>query len=956
MRYTFLLLTLSGILLSGLSYGQYYQTGQDPASIRWNQIKTGKYTIIYPQSFGENGEEFARSVARSRERINNLFTERRSRIPIVLHSFSSLSNGYVSWSPRRMEMYPSPDQNAIPGNQFDLLNIHELTHVGEMEALNKGFTHVMNIFLGEQFTGAISSMLPLWYLEGNAVFSESLLTSSGRGRSPSFQKQIKAVITGSDQYYKYDKILNGSFRDFVPDHYQSGYYMTTWAILKHDPKIWNKVLSFTGEVPFTVNPVNISLRKNIGLTKRELFREAFDTLRSEWMKNSVNSLTYTILNRDKRGDYVNYYSPVITGDSLLAVKTSLSESTRIIIIDRSGREKVLHNTGYLYPYLISYGGNKIVWIESRPDPRWENRDYSIIRVLDIKKGNVHNLSFHTRYMAASISADGNKVAAIENTADNKNNLIILDSQTGNILKTISSPANTYIQRPRWSDDNERITVLYVDDNGEGIMAFSPASGKWETLIKSDKSDLQSAFLNKDNLYYVSSANGIDNIYEKTAEGLSRLTSSRYGVSDPVIRGDSIIFSDYGRDGNSICISSLEEKVNLKEAVTARYLIDKFEEIPEDSRIPSEETEFKVEPYRKWEHMFRFHSWMPFYADIKEFQADPGSIKPGFTIMSQNTLSTLITTLGYEYREGYNAFHSSISWQGQYPVYRTQIDYGFIPDIVGNPFNYTSGFRFSNEISVPLNFSRGYMCQYIMPALSIDYSNNVYTTASGNDDAGQTSITARLYISNSSRSALRDIHPKWAQTIDLNYLSHPFDNILGPTAFLKTSFYFPGLFRNNSLRLRFESENQKHTRYVFRNRISFPRGFSSVAYPTGYHNIISDELNLISAEYAFPFAYPDFNISSLLYLKRLRGNLFYDYASGRGNRYYTFSDDNVKIKLNQGTDTFKSFGFEALADFHIFRIPFMISGGVQTAWKDFTHGPVFNVLFNIDLYGFSIGQP
>ena len=68
--------------------------------------------------------------------------------------------------------------------------------------------------------------------------------------------------------YKYDKIVNGSFRDFIPDHYQSGYQMVTWALAKYDPQIWNKVLNFTAEQPFTVNPVNISLSKSAGLTKK----------------------------------------------------------------------------------------------------------------------------------------------------------------------------------------------------------------------------------------------------------------------------------------------------------------------------------------------------------------------------------------------------------------------------------------------------------------------------------------------------------------------------------------------------------------------------------------------------------------------------------------------------------------------------------------------------------------
>jgi hypothetical protein len=174
--------------------------------------------------------------------------------------------------------------------------------------------------------------------------------------------------------------------------------------------------------------------------------------------------------------------------------------------------------------------------------------------------------------------------------------------------------------------------------------------------------------------------------------------------------------------------------------------------------------------------------------------------------------------------------------------------------------------------------------------------------------------------------------------------------------MKTSFYFSGIFRDNSLRIRLESENQRHDKYMFRNRISFPRGFSNVDYPKGYHNIISDRLNFASADYAFPLAYPDFNISSLFYLKRLRGNLFYDYAKGKINRYYTFQNDELNILVNKGTDTFRSFGSEAMADFHLFRIPFMISGGVQTAWKDLGKAPVVNVLFNFDLYGFSIGKP
>ena len=84
---------------------------------------------------------------------------------------------------RRMELYPTPEQNTIPLAPEKQLAIHELAHVFQMESLNQGFSKAMSFLFGEQFTGIVSSLLPLWFLEGDAVFAESVLTESGRGRS-----------------------------------------------------------------------------------------------------------------------------------------------------------------------------------------------------------------------------------------------------------------------------------------------------------------------------------------------------------------------------------------------------------------------------------------------------------------------------------------------------------------------------------------------------------------------------------------------------------------------------------------------------------------------------------------------------------------------------------------------------------------------------------------------------
>ncbi len=957
MRHTLSFVFLLLLSLKNVS-GQYYNTGQDPASLRWKHIQTAKFDVIYPENYGQKGIDFARILDDSYSRMSSLFPTSKRRMPVVIHNFSTRSNGYVAWGPRRMELYPAPDQDAIPGNQNRLLSIHETTHVFEIEALNRGFSKVMSLFLGEQFTGAVSALLPLWYLEGNAVFTETLLSASGRGRNPSFQRELKAIAIDRGNY-KYDKILNGSFRDHIPDHYKTGYQMTTWAMVRHDPSIWNKVLEFTGEQPFTLNPVNISLRKNAGLTKKRLYKETFDTLKNIWTKEVSGARSYEILNPQKHGKYINYYSPLLIGsDSIVAIKTSLSSTPGLVLIT-GGKEKVFHRTGYMYPMQTSFGGEKILWVEDRPDIRWENRDFRIIRLLDLKTGRTTSLKNRTRYLSASISPDGAKIAAIENTPENENKLVILDSRKKSVLISASTPGNSDIQRPQWSSDGKKITVIYLTEEGEGIMVYTPSNNSWSTLLKAGTADLQSSFLTNDTLFFVSSSSGTDNIWISTDDGSHQITNSAFGVRDVTAKGSKILFSNYSSAGNNVCTIAANTMAVDPVPREQQDIIDRFDKSVISESTPGKEN-YEPEPYRKWKHLFRFHSWMPFYADIDKIQTDPLSIRPGLTLMSQNTLSTLTTTLGYEYtKDKQHIFNSELTWYGWYPIINAKVNYGYRPAVVTTePLTIQPGLRVAGDVSLPFSFSSGYFNQYLRLTLNAEYSNNVYPLSQGKYDFGQTEITGRIYFSNYSRSALRNIYPRWAQTIDINRVSAPFDKeIFGSSSFIRTAFFFPGFFTDHGLKIRLNGEIQKTSKFLFPNRVSFPRGFNNVFYPEGYHNIISDKLGLVTADYVFPVVYPDFNLASLVYLKRIRAGLFFDQAWGTGNRYYTVNDQGrlVQSAYHKYTETFRSYGVELLADFHVLRIPFMISGGVQAAWRSTKELPLVSAVFNMDLYGFSIGR-
>ena len=130
----------------------------------------------------------------------------------------------------------------------------------------------------------------------------------------------------------------------------------------------------------------------------------------------------------------------------------------------------------------------------------------------------------------------------------------------------------------------------------------------------------------------------------------------------------------------------------------------------------------------------------------------------------------------------------------------------------------------------------------------------------------------------------------------------------------------------------------------------------ISFPRGYKDIISTKINFLSADYVFPLLYPDFNIASLLYVKRIRAGLFYDYASGTDNYHFNVLVNNqYSTVFHQGNETFSSYGVDLLSDFHLFRIPFMISAGVEASWFKQGRSQVFEFLFNMNLFGMNIGR-
>ncbi len=969
MKKCIILLILS-LLLPARAVAQYYDTGQDPASFRWLQISTPHFRIIYPDDFGDEAFRYARLLEESFEELSLLYPGVKMNIPVIIHNHSMQSNGYVSWAPRRMELYPLPGQDNLPMHPASQLTVHETTHFLQLGSLNsRGFGRALRYLIGEQAVGLSALEIPAWALEGDAVYAETATSLSGRGRSNAFIRGARDLALRPEGIYGYDKMISGSYRNFTPDHYVFGYLMMNHLRTTH-PGAWAEVYK-TASTGFHDNPVNAELKKETGLTKKRLYDSAFASLESNWKEMMPGNVRdYTSLSVSNKRDYISHFTPHRMADGrIITLRTSMADPSRFIITDAEGvKEQNITTTGYIYPYIFSFSGNTIVWAEQYPDIRWDNRDYSVIKRLDLPGGTVTAVTRKSRYTAPDLSPDGRTIVAVSTTPEMLCSLVFLDSQTGEVLMNLVPPDNIILQRPAWSSDGSAVTVVTLGEKGEGIRTYRPVGKKWTVNMQESVTDIVQAELHNDTLFFLAQGDGSDNIYRIAGEGAAeRITGSRFGISGFTVSGSELLFSDYTTSG--FVIASEKTYATAGPAFTSGHEIfppvapitgraEGIEPAPvasAGSDAASDADNGKIlisgpRPYSKAAHLFSLHSWFPFYADLDEISSDPTTVRPGLTLFSQNHLSTLISNLGYEYTDGNHYLHSGITWKGWHPVIDADVTWGGDQLITRDssvsqlPEDIGRDMQLNLNIYDQMWFAHGKFRQMLMPAVYINYRNR-FTWVSGENrfDSDILNVTGRLYFSNTFRTAYRDINPKWGQVIDLRLTTTPWDTKLyNNRSYVRTMFFFPGILPNHSLALKAGWENQGPARkLLYRNSIPWPRGFNS--------NIVAEKLFSFSADYTMPLFYPDLAAGSFFYLKRIRGSLYYDYTRGESVHDYE------NRTFTAGAERYSSLGPELMADFYLLRLPFEMSAGIRAGYIPQENRYFINGAFSVNIYGTVLGR-
>jgi hypothetical protein len=933
--------------------GQFYSQGEDPSSVKWEKIQTDNFKLVYPKGFYEEANRFANLLEFYRPSASYTLKNLPAKIPVVIHNRSVRSNGFVSWAPKRMEIVALPDQGHYNQDWFELLALHEYRHVVQVDKFRQGMTRGLSWIFGEMIIGATSAYMTQWFLEGDAVVTETALSSKGRGRLPSFDMELRAVNLDSTQRFSYDQVFMGSYKYAVPDHYQYGYHMVSYARCKEGPDFWNGAIDYSARNPYLLAPLSLYSMKRTGMNREKLYGKAMDSIRHIWqgeIKEPGKSDCTTVISKPAR-HYLQYKWPQPLSDkSIIALKTGIDLLDQIVCIDSSGKEKKLLEIGTSTELNLSASDRLVVWDEIVGDPRWEGRSYSVIKSFDIPAGKEKTLTRKTRYFSPELLSDESKIVTVEADIENHYFLVVLQYPDGKLLHRIPAPGNKTLQYPEWLNNHQ---VLLIGFNGKekSIEMVNTVTGEWKTLFHAGMMDIAEPAGWKDFILFRASYNGIDNIYAIEPKGtVFQITSAPLGAFYPSVTRDSIhlVYSSYTPNGFELV------KIRLD---TSRWIRlprqdDSALHFPWTEKLKEQETEIQERvddipyrfydktPYRKAAHLFKFHSWLPFYLGMDEnnLSLDYKTLKPGFMLFSQNLLSTALTTLSYRYDDGYHIFRPSFTFRGWYPVFNFTAEIGgpvtvlpYPEDIEGLEIR-TGRREFTAKTYIPLFFSQNRYYKLIQPQLEYEWSNTLYYNEIFKSGIGF--LHSRLFLYRYLRYTYRDLYPKWGQFFTFTFTGSPGDEEqFGKMGAAQASLYFPGIGIHHSFNIYAGYQKQ------------WPRHFylpvNNIVFPRGYVSYVSEEITRFSANYSFPFLYPERSLSWLLYIKRLKANLFFDLSYGK----------NIQ-KIRNGlrepyTGRFSSTGIEIFMDLHLFRIIFPLQAGFRYSYLPMERSHDVELLFSVN---------
>jgi hypothetical protein len=857
--------------------------GGNPSSIKFFQINTDSVRIIFPKPLEKEAKEVAWIVHELYKTNPAPLGNKLRKFDIVLQNQTTQSNAYVSIAPYRSEYCMMPPLDNITDGSIPWhlsLAVHEHRHMEQFANFNRSVPKLLNVFLGQEGTAlGFGAVVPNWFFEGDAVWQETMVTRQGRGRFPNFFNAYRSIWQ-SNQSYNFMKLRNGSFRHFVPNHYDLGYLLVGYGREKYGNDFWKKITEDAVDYKGLFYPFQRAIKKQTGLKYKTFVNDAFSFFKGQMNVNDGDVLKdMTPVSKIEKYNVSNYKYPYIMKDgSTLVLKSSYRQIPVWVRINERGEEIKLRVKDIAEDRYYSYNNGKVIYTAYQPHERWGWKEYSNLKLWDIETNKITQISSRSRLFMPDVNENGTLIVAMQYNDQMMCNLAVLPT-VQNPKTIILENKNKYVYTyPKFADDH---TIIAAVRNRKGEMSIieTDTSGTREKQLTTfSNTPISYIQVKGDSVFFTATQKLGDALYllRRSTGELFKVLQLPNGAYQPhvnIISGTFLI-TTFTSDGVRLLKKNLSDvalqKVDQLDPLPELYfsaksftssanLVDKVQELP-----------VAIKPYKKTFRLLNIHSWRPIIAEPDY----------GLTLFSENVLNTFVCEYNYNYNrnEGFHRAGASLVYGGFFPLLRGGFEHTWNRNeidennkkISWNQTNINAGF------SLPLNFSQGRTFKLLTFNSSFNAEQLNYTgvTSTFKENERFNYLSNSFSFIHQSQKAYQQIFPKWAQTFRVQY-RRTASGTLGNQFYANAGFYLPGLLRNQHLVLFGTVQSRDTLRGGrFTNSFPFARGYNAVNFPRTFR---------LSANYHFPIAYPDFGFANLLYILRIRGNAFYDYTRGRSLR-------------------------------------------------------------------------
>ncbi len=938
---------LCALALHGEATAQYYSWGADPAHLKWQRIKTDDVQVIYPDTIDAVARRTLHFIDAVHGDIGYGFRYSALNIPFVMHPENMSSNGLVMWMPKRIEFINVPSVDGFSMPWVKQLVAHEYRHAVQYNNLNQKVIKGLSYVLGQQGSAVGLALLPLYIIEGDAVMCETQMSSYGRGVQPSFTMEYRALGREVLSRKNFDRWVCGSYLNHTPDYYQMGYQMTSYTYNRYNKNIWDDVVDYAVRRPYTITTTHFALKKYYGIDMTDIFHQTFSELNDFWDSIPKQENSLEVIVPIDTTNYTTYSHPiwVESRNSVVALKQDYASPSRFVEVDQSGAERKISHTGVISTRPTEADG-RIWWSEYRQSVAYGEKVESKLCYMDVERGRQHTI----KRMGATLypTAMGNSrdhIAYVEYATSGIYSIVELklrDTLEGRIRNAESfvELSRTPIAYPvevhglAWDDKTDELYFIATDDSGMWLGVRDRESAEGYRQLQQGAyitlSDLRAA---DGKLYFGSIESGYDeaHMYDIESQKEYRITTSRYGSFDPVSTSNGYLYgTTYDKHGYHLARQSsdtTQEEIEPKQL--PRNVVNperpKWDVINLDTvsytsidSIASHSTHTSKK-YRKGLKLINVHSWMPVVFDPIDISAEQLLDNVvGATLVSQNLLSSAegFVSAGYDFDEGFVS-SAKLYYTGLGVTLGAQVNYGgynivyntngaYLTDIdryisttasASRSFMVREGYHKGKlSLSSSWNYSNSYvvdldnlMYDPILEELRASYYQGLHKMAFGVGYVGW------------SGSAVRDFNTPLSYTLSASYTLSPTDRNFKDLVALYGQLTVPGILPHNTISLaaNFQESVGGYNQYgvealMFRSVYLLPRGFS-------YSDIANRSYTSTSLNYAFPIAYPNTGISSIIYFSRVRANLGFDAAQfknsiGERQRIYSYGCD-LTLDLN-----------------------------------------------------------